>query len=91
MNISFRRQRAPDKQRTADVFQEGCLSEPLVAMDVDTGERTLALGSFGNLLYIDRERNVIMAQLATQRVKADIPIKRLEFAMLVALPGELDI
>jgi hypothetical protein len=31
-----------------------------------------------------------MVQFATEQVSADIPIKRLEFAMLTALPGDLD-
>jgi CubicO group peptidase (beta-lactamase class C family) len=71
-------------------FKKGAYQNHWWAMDVDNGARTLALGSFGNLLYLDRERNVVMAQLATQRVNADIPIKRLEFAMLAALLAELE-
>jgi len=57
---------------------------------VDAADRILALGSFGNLLYVDRKRNIVMAQFATQRVNADISIKRLEFAMLEALLAKLE-
>ena len=71
-------------------FNNGGYQNQWWAMDVDRGDRTLALGSFGNLLYLDRSRNVVMVQLATQRVNADIPIKRLEFAMLSALLAELE-
>jgi CubicO group peptidase (beta-lactamase class C family) len=71
-------------------FSKGAYQDQWWAMDVDTKERTLALGSFGNLLYLDRKRNVVMVQLATQRVNADIPIKRLEFKMLEALLAELE-
>ena len=66
-------------------FTKGGYQNQWWVMDVDGADRTLALGSFGNLLYIDRKHNVVMAQLATQRVNADIPTKRLEFAMLSAL------
>lgn len=72
------------------LFKEGAYQNQWWAMAIDGGARTLALVSFGNLLFIDRERNVVMAQLATQRVNADIPIQRLQFAMLAALLGELD-
>jgi len=71
-------------------FTKGGYQNQWWAMGVDDAERTLALGSFGNLLYIDRKRNVVMAQLATQRVNADMPTKHLEFAMLAALLAELD-
>lgn len=71
-------------------YTKGAYSNQWWAMDVDRRDRTLALGSFGNLLYIDRTRNVVMVQLATQRVNADIPVKRIEFAMLSALLAKLD-
>ena len=71
-------------------FSKGAYSYQWWAMDADKRDRTLALGSFGNLLYLDRTRNVVMAQLATQRVNADIPTKRLEFKMLEALLGALE-
>ena len=71
-------------------FTKGSYRNQWWVMDVDEAERILALGSFGNLLYIDRKRNVVMAQLATQRVNADMPTKHLEFAMLAALLAELD-
>ena len=71
-------------------FNKGGYQNQWWAMDVDRGDRTLALGSFCNLLYLDRTRNVVMVQLATQRVNADIPIKRLGFAMLSALLAELE-
>ena len=71
-------------------FSKGAYQDQWWAMDVDKKERTLALGSFGNLLYLDRKRNIVMVQLATQRVNADIPIKRIEFKMLEALLAELE-
>ena len=71
-------------------FTKGSYRNQWWVMDVDEAERILALGSFGNLLYVDRKRNVVMAQLATQRVNAEIPIKKLEFAMLAALLVKLD-
>lgn len=71
-------------------FSKGAYQDQWWAMDVDIKDRTLALGSFGNLLYLDRKRNVVMVQLATQRVNGDIPIKRLEFKMLEALLAELE-
>ena len=71
-------------------FSKGAYQNMWWVMDVESKDRTLALGSFGNLLYIDRKSNIVMVQLATQRVNADIPIKRLEFKMLEALLAELD-
>ena len=71
-------------------FKKGGYQNQWWAMGVDDAERTLALGSFGNLLYVDRKQNVVMAQLSTQRSNADIATKRLEFAMLGALLAELD-
>lgn len=71
-------------------FSKGAYHDQWWAMDVDSKDRTLALGSFGNLLYIDRKRNIVMVQLATQRVNADIPTKRIEFKMLEALLAELE-
>jgi len=71
-------------------FSKGAYHYQWWVMDVDSNDRTLALGSFGNLLYLDRKRNIVMVQLATQSVNADIPIKRIEFKMLEALLAELE-
>ena len=71
-------------------FSKGAYQDQWWAMDVESKNQTLALGSFGNLLYLDRKSNIVMVQLATQRVNADIPIKRLEFKMLEALLAELE-
>lgn len=71
-------------------FSKGAYQDQWWAMDVDKKDRTLALGSFGNLLFVDRKSNIVMVQLATQRVNADIPIKRIEFKMLEALLAELE-